>query len=367
MRVLLAGNQPTDRDRGRRAALRAGLECAATDCVPLADLRMRLTREPAVQVVLVFWNSEPDTARAIRTAAEQTRHPVYAVADAGVNHESATELGAAGVLAADRLQEELVETVDALRRTGQVPDTRGRFVVVTSAQEGVGVTTVATGLAFGLAGKEAVCLAEFGPGTPALALNLDLRPRHSLADLIRASDRVDISMIREAATPHAGGVNVLAYSPETLAPETLAPTAARDFQVLFRNAFPWTVVDAGRGIAPGTQESIGFADAVVLVTRLDPPALRLTRLYILALADRGVPVDAVTVVANRYGQSGLVPWAKAQEALKTTVAAWLPDDPGAVNKALREGKPLGAVAKWSRLTRELNQLAAGVRARLSAR
>jgi Flp pilus assembly CpaE family ATPase len=317
-----------------------------------------------VQLVVVFWDSEPEAARAIRAAAEQTRQPIYAVSGAGVTPELASSLGATGVLSSERLQEDLVQTVDTLRRTKQVPDNHGRFVAVAAAQEGSGVTTVATGLAFGLAGKDSVLLTEFGSGTPALALNLDLNPRHSLPDLLRASDRGDVSMVREAVAQHPGGVAVLGYAPESLTPEPIPANVSRDLQVLFRSAFAWSVVDAGSGLTPTALDLFGYADALVLVTRLDPPALRLTRRYVLALADRGVPVDAVTVVANRYDQPGLVPWAKAEQVLRTKVAAWLPDDANAVNRALRDGKPLTEVARRARLTRELSKLADAIRARL---
>lgn len=367
MRVLLAGNLPHDRANGRRAALRAGLECAAADCVPLSDLPLRLAREPAAQLVVVFWDSEPEAAaRAIRAAADRTRQPVYAVA-AGAP-EPAAASGAAGVWAPDRLHEELMATADALRRSGWVEETRGRVIAVTGVQAGTGATTVAAGLAFALAaGKNgAVCLAELGSGCPALALNLNLELRHTVADLIRAHDRVDVSMIREAAVRHPDGVDVLAYGRDALAPEPFAPTTGRDFHVLLRSAYDWSVADAGHGTGPEAEAVLGPADAVVVVTRLDPPGLHQTRRFTLALIERGVPVDAITVAANRYGQSGLVHWQKAEEVLKTKVAAWLPDDAAAVNKALRDAKPLAAVARGSKLTRELAKLAAELRTRLAA-
>lgn len=360
MRVLLAGDRPEDRTDGRRAALRVGLECSAADCVPLDGLRLRLAREPAVHLVLVSWDGDPAAAaRAVAAAAELTRQPIYAVSAAETAGAAASAAGAAGVLSPARLQEELLATTDALRRTGRVPDTRGRVVAVAAAQGGSGVTTVATGLAFGLASAGPVALAELAPGAPALALNLDLQPRHSLRALVRESARVDASMMREAATAHPAGVSVFAYAPEELAAEPLTADVAHDFQVLFRSAFPWTVVDAGVGL--GGAAALAHADAVVLVTRLDPTALRLTRRLALALVEQGVPADALAVAANRYGQANLIHWAKAEEALKTKVAGWLPDDPSGLNKALRDGKPLTG----GRLARELTKLADLLRARFA--
>ena len=358
MRLLLAGDRPEDRTDGRRAALRVGLECAATDCVPFDGLRLRLSLEPAVHLVAVYWDPNPEAAaRAVRAAAGLTRQPIYAVS-AGTR-DDAIEAGAAGVLAPDRLQEELLATTDELRRGGRVPDTRGRVIAVAAAQGGSGVTTVATGVAFGLASAGPVALAELAPGVPCLALNLDLVPRHSLRALVQENSRVDVSMMRDAATAHAGGISVIAYGPEELAPEPLTEAVAHNFQVLFRSAFPWVVVDAGTGL--GGAAVLALADAVVLVTRLNPTALRLTRRLALALVERDVPADAILIAANHYGQTNLVHWAKAEEALKTKVAAWLPDDPAGANKALRDGRPIAGC----RLARELNKFAAQLRDRFA--
>jgi pilus assembly protein CpaE len=361
MRVLLAGDRPQDRDQGRKAALRNGLECAAADCVPLADLRLRLAREPAVHVVVVYLDPDPLAAvRAIKSVAAQARPPIYAATGDGAAaaREAATSAGAAGVWSLDQVREELLNVSHTLRETGAAPDHRGRIVAVTAAQPGTGVTTVASGLAFGLAGHGRVVLAELGAGVPELALDLALAPRHSLADLIRASDRMDPSMIRDTAVRHAAGVDVLAHQPETPTAGQLAPDVARDFQILLRTLYEWVVLDAGHRYGDEIDPLVLQADAVVLVTRLDPPSLRHTRLYLKALAGAGVTPESVALVVNRYGQPNQVPWRKAEEALQATVRAWLPDDPKSVNRALTDGQPLTQVAGRAKLTRELRDLAA---------
>ncbi len=370
MRVLLAGDRAHDRDQGRRAALRVGLECAAADCVSLADLRLRLSREPAIHLVVVFLDPDPTAAtRAIKAATGQTRQPVFAVtAETGTERglqKSVAEAGASAVWPLAQVREGLLSSADELRRDGNVPDRRGRLIAVTAVQPGVGVTTVATGLAFGLVGKEPVLLAELGSGVPELALDLGLEPRHSLGDLIRECDRVDVTMLREAAAKHPAGIDVLAYAPETLSPQPITPAIVRDFQILLRSSYGWTIVDAGHTAGAGESELLLHADAIVVVTRLDPPSLRLTRRYIRALTEAGLAADDLIVVANRYGQAGQIAWQKAEEALRVPDRSWLPDDPRSVNRALTDGRPLIQAAAWSRLTREFKRLAEEVRGRLA--
>lgn len=371
MRVLVVGDRLADREEYRKVALRIGLDCGPGDCVPPADVRLRLAREPAVDLVVVAIGADPAAAAGlIQQTAAETGLRVFAVTSDGGAHarEQVERSGAAGVWSAERLREELVSTATGAA-TGPAY-TRGRVIAVTAAHPGAGATTVATGLAFGLAKGGPALLTELGTGSPELALDLDLEfgPQHSLAELVRESRRMDARMLRNAVARHPAGVDVLAYTPETLSPEPLTPAAVRDFQVLVRHTYPWCVVDAGHpSPAPreGTDEWLRHAEQVVVVARLDPPSLRLTRRYLQTLAGIGVAEAAVAVVANRYGQPGQVPWRKAQEALKADVRAWLPDDPRAVNSALSEGRPLAEAARRSRLNRQLVRLASEIRTRLA--
>jgi pilus assembly protein CpaE len=368
MRVLLAGDHSTDRDQGRRAALRIGLDCTSADCVSLADMRLRLAREPAADIVIVFLDPNLDAAlHAIKWAADQTRQPIYAVttSDDVVAGESAKAAGATEVWKLDDLRDGLLASSEGLRREGRTPERRGRVIAVTAAQPGVGVTTISTGVAFGLTGRESVVLAELGTGVPELALDLNLAPKHSLAELIRAADRMDASMIRNTAVKHEAGVDVLAYVPETLVAEPVGEEVARDFQILLRNLYDWVILDAGPRHGMENEELIRHADAVVVVARLDPASLRLTRKYINTLVTNGVAANDLLVVTNRYGQAGQVPWGKVEEVLRAKVHTWLPDDPRSTNRALTAGQPLTQVARWSKLTRELNRLASELRTRLT--
>jgi Flp pilus assembly CpaE family ATPase len=104
-------------------------------------------------------------------------------------------------------------------------------------------------------------------------------------------------------------------------------------------------------------EAVKVAEAVLLVVRLDVPALRLSRKLIRHLRDQGVPEASIRPVANRYGQKRQVAYKKAEEALGTTFATWIPDDPGAVNHALNYGQPLVQTARRAGITKRFSLLA----------
>ena len=353
MRVVVGGDDEGGRAWCRQAARGLGLDCAADDAVPLAGLRLRLARRPAADLVLVLMAPEPGAAQA---AVAGVSEPVVAVVPddwAGPPPEGATS-----VWPASRVRDGLRQTAAAHRgRTGRG---QGVLVAVTAALPGSGATTVAAGLAFA-AGGPAV-LAELAAPVPELALILDLAPPHPLADLVAAGDRLDPAMIRQAVVRHAAGVDLLADPHDAAAPAALTADAVRDFQVLLRAIYPWAVVDAGHARAAGNPDLCRHADAVVVVTRLDPPALRLTRRHVDDLLAAGLPEAALRLVANRYDQPGLTPWRAAEEALGRPVVAWLPDDPRSVNRSVAAGQPLALSAPRCKLARELAKLAAGLRA-----
>jgi pilus assembly protein CpaE len=242
---------------------------------------------------------------------------------------------------------------------------QGRVIAVLAANPGSGVTTLASSLAFAVAAHhpKEVALAEVGNGVPELALDLDLKPRHTVDQLVGDWERVDASMVREAVVAHPDGVHVLAHAPQTLEPAAVTPPAMRQVVLLLRTLFEFSVLDLGHSLTPASLEAVRLADQVVIVVRLDVPSLRLGRALLRRLADQGVPDDKLRTVANRYGQRRQVAWQKAEEALGVTVAAWVPDDPGTVNKALNMGQPLVAAAPRASITRRIDRLAAQMNGR----
>jgi pilus assembly protein CpaE len=358
--VLVAADSPNDREQFRIAALAAGLECDKSDCGEMSQLAARMAREPIGRVVLVALGDAPEAGLAalsrVSAVADTVAVAVGPMADPELIARAMTA-GARRYLDGDRLAEQLPVAITTLGNEGSVALQRGKVVAVVSAQPGSGVTTIATALAFTLAEEKAgsVALAELGTGVPELALTLNVTPANSLADFIGLSQEADGKMARAAAVEHKGGVAVLAYKAETLAPRAVAAAEARRLVTVLRSAFDWVVLDLGHGADAGNGEFIAHADRVVVVTRQDVPAVRLTRRMVgrLALA----PADRLVLVANRYGQAGHMAWKKVEEALKVPVKEWIPDDPAGVNAALTDGQPLTAAARGSGVVKSARSLA----------
>jgi pilus assembly protein CpaE len=362
MRVVITADTVDQLNALRHAALGAGLECSPGDDVAFADLAARLREAPA-ELILVGVGADPDAALGlIQTISAQWDVPVWAVGSSSDSEQMILLLraGAREFLDENKLGVDLAVALERLRSVGPVSTgAHGQAIAVIGVAPGGGVTTVATNLAFALAQKHPgeVVLAELGSSVPELALDLDLDPPHTVADLFRDWQRMDPKMVRQALVHHPAGIQVLAYGPETLAATTAPSGAMRQAVRLLRAAFPLAVLDLGHSAGASELEAMTLADSVVVVARLDVPSLRLSHRFISHLKDKGVAPQKIRVVGNRYGQRGQLGWKKAEQALGTHVLVWIPDDPGTLNRALNDGRPLVQMARRARITRRFDVLA----------
>lgn len=370
MRIVLAAEDAEARNQVRQVILNNGHECGAEDSVNLDHLTFRVAQKPPDLVLVLVGKNRDAALDAIQKTSQQTALPILAGGpsdDAQVIMQ-AVRGGALEYLDQTNIRAELPAALEKIGRRGSIPKPRqGKTLAITSANVGSGVTTVATNLAFVLAENKpgGVVLAELGTGVPELALDLDLEPRHTVDQMMRDWERADATIIRRAAVEHSAGIHVLAYKPSALVSETFDPRAIRQILVLLRSLYDRTVIDLGHSAPPDALEAMKIADAVIVVTRLDVPSLRLCREYVKFLQHHDIPEEKIWRVANRFGQRRQLHWKQMEEALGLPFHIWIPDDPGSLNAALNTGQPLIQTAKYSRLIRRFRELAKQLNGKLA--
>jgi pilus assembly protein CpaE len=327
--------------------------------VTFADLPIRLASGPA-DVVLVILRSSPTALLAVQQAVA-SQLLVLVVGSSAHSHLilQAIRNGATGYLEESHLREELLGTLEKWHGASSGMYRRGWALGVLAAAPGSGVTTVAASLAFALAEQapRQITLAEVGAGVPSLALNLNLEPDYSIADLILQWERMDASMVRQVLIEHAAGVHVLGYKPETLQAVDSPPLAIRQVVLLLGSLFRFAVLDLGHKLDTPRLAALRLCKAIVLVVRLDVPALRLTRQLIRQLLDQGIPAEKLCLVANRYGQRKQISAREAGTVLNLPILGWIPDDPATLNQANNNGLPLVRTAPRAAITRTFDNLA----------
>jgi pilus assembly protein CpaE len=360
MRVVLAHESPESLEAVRHVLLGLGLECSAGDCVLFGNLPVRLA-QGMPDLVLVRTGTGQDAAlEAIQHAVGLASAPVLVlgpVTDAQ-HILQCTRSGAREYLDEDHLAEDLEAALEKLQIAAGISGP-GAVVSVVSVTPGSGVTTVASNLAFAWAQAhpDQVGLVELGHEPPDLACNLDLKPPYSAAEVCEHWQRLDLTLLRKALVQHPDGVWLLGHKPETLSVGPADPRAVRRLVVLLRALMARSVLDLGHLLGEEHYEAMRLSDQVAVVVRLDAPALRQARRLLQELADRGIPREAVQLVANRYGQAGQIGWRKAEEVLGASFAEYIPEDSGKLNRSLFQGRPVVRFSPGAGISRRLSRLA----------
>jgi pilus assembly protein CpaE len=360
MRVVVSSESASEREQFRLAALALGLECATGDCVSPDALSDRLALGD-IGLALIALGLYPAQSLAAVHACSSVAAPVYVVSDASSIAELPNLLraGAQGYLRKEELRGDLLAVVQTQRSGFSVRVATGRVFAVTGGLPGVGVTTVATNLAFALAEKHPnrVALAQLTDGVADLALNLALSPAYPLADLAAGWYRLDNNLMRRCLVDHPAGVSVLADQFGQGDAIAWEPAAMRQLLMLLRGRFEFVVLDLGHSLDSAREEALRMADAVGVVQRLDVPALRIGKDWLDRLREIGVSPERLLSIANRFGQREQVSWNTAHEVLATAMGQAIPDDPACVNFALNAGRPLAQSARSAAIAESFAKLA----------
>ena len=173
-----------------------------------------------------------------------------------------------------------------------------------------------------------------------LAILLDLKPLHSLADLCSNAARMDRVMLERSVARHDSGIHLLAPLHNFSEFHQVTSEGIQQTLTLARELFSHVLVDLDFSYRAEEAQVLRQASLILLVLRLDFSSLRNAQQALAYLEHLGVNRERVRIVVNRHGQPRRGPAAKAEEALGVKFFHLIPEDARTVNGANNNGVPL---------------------------
>ncbi|MEX0702374.1 MAG: hypothetical protein WD069_09790 [Planctomycetales bacterium] len=365
MQVLISGDDQAIAIRIREAFSRHGCPCPLSRMVPLDRLHDELRSVGGeLDLVVLMLPSDEQSLAILDKARKTALKKLVVVGDArdparilATIHKGADDyLDEAG-----DLNRQVGEFLGRIRTTGRSMDPHGRMTIVATASGGCGGSVVAVNLAVALAQEGRSCaLLDFVPRQGDLAALLDLKPRHTLADLCRNIDKLDRKMFEQSLAAHERGVRVLAAPRRPAEIEHVTIEKASRVARLAQTCFADTVIDADDVFQQSGSQLLEWATRIVLLMRLDFTSLRNAGRLLDHWRQMQLPPEKLMLVANRSGQLRELPLAQAEDALQQRIAFSIPDDPKTMNSCINRGCPAVSERPRTRLAAVFRDMARAI-------
>ena len=237
---------------------------------------------------------------------------------------------------------ELAELL-ARNRNQQTPPSaaQGHVVSFISNKGGVGKSTMAVNSAVGLALRRPgrVLLIDASLQMGVASSMLDLTPRVTLTDVASEHNRIDETMLRQMATPHASGLHLLAAPADAVEAASVDDEVVSRILTLARRAYDFVVVDTFPLFDRVVVAVLDLSDRTYVVLENVVPTVIGAARMLQVLDDIGFPKERRRVILNRMTSIAGGPAAHDVAArLGSEIFAALPYDKGII-AAANTGRP----------------------------
>lgn len=197
---------------------------------------------------------------------------------------------------------DLRQFIDRTRTHGNFrPAFSGTTIAFLSNKGGVGKSTLAVNTATRLAQKHPgdVLLIDASLQMGVCAPMLNLRPQTTLLDAIRERQRLDSTLIRQIATPHNSGLELLAAPPNAISATEIDEQLMTRILNLARRTYRYVIIDTFPLFDRIVMAVVDTADlAYIVLDNVVPTVLSIRQLLDL-LEELGHPVDRQRLAVNR--------------------------------------------------------------------
>ncbi|MBU5614651.1 AAA family ATPase [Geomonas azotofigens] len=246
--------------------------------------------------------------------------------------------------------------------TAEAPAPSGKIFAVYNPIGGMGTTTVAVNLAAALAADGAkVALVDLNLEAGDVNTFLNVNPAYTLSSVTSNIDRLDANFLMSVMTRHASGPFILTEPLEVDEAISITPDQIQRMLELLKKMFNYVVVDCSGLLSGCNLVILDRADLILFNTTLSLPALKNSRRYLLALANKGHDRDRVKLVINRYLPKSDIQLKDAEKVLGVPVFQAIPNDYGDVVSSVNKGMPVVQLLPRSPVSKAILGLAERVK------
>lgn len=248
-------------------------------------------------------------------------------------------------------------------RTGDSPTKASQVITVAGVGGGVGCTSLAINLACVLAQNESnnVAIIDLDLALGDADVWLDIIPDYTIQDVAENISWLDYALLKRSLTRHECGAFLLPRPVHMDVRPSFTPDELRRVIALLRATFTHLVIDISKSYTPLDIAAMEGSDSILLCTQLDLPCLRNVVRLLQFFDQEETLADKVKVVVNRHGlQDTQISLNKALETIGRDVYWQVPNDYGTMVESRNNGVPLIMYAPKTKLTREIERLAAAL-------
>ncbi len=222
----------------------------------------------------------------------------------------------------------------------------GRLVAFMGCKGGNGTSFVAANMAH-------IMASEFGKKCAFVDLDLQCGDasfylssganKHSLSDLTRQIDRLDVQLLVSCLHPVTPRLNLLAAPHSLENAMAINPQDIEKVLHLVRSLHEHVVVDLPRNLNALTLKVLDMADVVYIVMQSQTPDVRDAQRLVNMMRALGLNETKLRLLVNRYKPRGWVSLTELEKAVGLKVQQSIPSGPEWVDESLHIGQPLSVV------------------------